>query len=210
MAVAAFATGFTLCSCGGGSGSGSGNGAFAVSAKEFTSGSKSFYISAMNLWTLRSTEKANNLILSEPDNYESTGACWGEITTGSYDKENAGHAVVLFHYTYFPQSNSGELAWSWDAADPKNVPTEALAMITTIHTLPKEDAADDEEGGKKDGSTGLDNNLSGIGEPDDPTALAEHYKQMRIEFNFNTGMCVLYCGCGAYSQELHFDVRRGQ
>lgn len=208
LAVAAFATGFTLCSCGGGGGgSNSANGSYAVTTKQFANGSKAFYVLANNLWTLRSTGPVDGLIMSGPDDYTGTAASWGEITTGSYDKEDAGHAVVLFHYQYDANTNTGVLEWSWDAADTNNVPTQALAMITSIHTLPKEDAADDQEGGKKDGSTGLDNNLSGIGEVDDPTALAEHYRQLRLELNFNTGMCVLYCGCGSYSQNLHFDVR---
>lgn len=207
LAVAAFATGFTLCSCGGGGGGGTaGSGSYAVTANEFANGSKSFYIDAMNLWTLRSTSKANNMILSGPDNYIGTKACWGEITTGSYDKEGAGIAIVYFHYTYFPKSNTGELSWSWDSADPNNAPTPALAYITTIHNLAGggEDEGEEGDGGKKDPAMG------GVGVEDDPTALAEHFKQMRIVFDFNTGTCVMYCGCGAYSQTYHFDVRRGQ
>ena len=206
LAVAAFATGFTLCSCGGGGGNGA-NGSYAVTAKQFANGSKAFYILANNLWTLRSTAPVDGLVMSGPDDYTGTVASWGEITTGSYDKDDAGHAVVLFHYNYDSKTNTGVLEWSWDAADKNNVPTGALAMITTIHTLGGGDAEGDEEEGNGGGTTGTGNDLLGVGEQLDPLALAEHYRQLRLELNFNTGMCVLYCGCGAYSQNLHFDVR---
>ena len=202
LAVAAFATGFTLCSCGGGGGGGAAgaNSSFAVTTKQFTNGSKSFYILANNLWTLRSTGSADGLIQSDPDNYTGTATCWGEITTGSFDKKNAGHAVVLFRYHYDAKKNEGILEWSWDSADANNEATPSLAYITTIHNLPG-GGGDDEEGGKDE--------MGGVGEELDPLALAEHYRQARVEFNFNTGMCVLSCGCGAYSQNIHFEVRTG-
>ena len=201
LAVAAFATGFTLCSCGGGGGSGA-NGTYAVTAKQFANGTKSFYILANNLWTLRSTAPVDGLILSGPDDYTGTAASWGEVTTGSYDKEEAGIAIVLFHYQYDSKTNTGVLEWSWDSADKNNKPTPSLAYITTIHNLAGGGGGDEQEDGNNDG-------MHGIGIEDDPTSLAEHYRQLRVEFNFNTGMCVLYCGCGAYSQNLHFDVRTG-
>lgn len=62
-------------------------------------------------------------------------------------------------------------------------------------------------GGGDDDDGGDDGEMGGIGEEDDPTALAEHYRQPRLEFNFNTGQCVMYCGCGTYTQNLHFAVR---
>lgn len=189
---------FTLTSCGGGEGDEVG---YIVTPQQFASGSKSFYILANNLWTIRATD-SNNLILSAPDKYTNTAAAWGEITTGSYDKDNAGHAICYFHYQYNPEDKTGVLEWSWDSADPNNSPTAALAFITTIHNL-KGNGANEEGNGNKEEEMG------GIGEEDDPTALAEHYRQLRLELNFNTGMCVLYCGCGAYSQNLHFDVRAG-
>lgn len=189
---------FTLSSCGGGDGE---DGGYIVTANQFASGSKSFYILANNLWTIRATDP-NNLILSDPDKYTNTAAAWGEITTGSYDKEGAGRAICYFHYQYNPENKTGVLEWSWDSADPENAPTAALAYITTIHNLEGGGGGDDDNGDDDEG-------MGGIGIKDDPTALAEHYRQLRLELNFNTGMCVLYCGCGAYSQNLHFDVRAG-
>lgn len=201
LAAATLVVPCTLTSCGGGGGGGgsAANNTFCVTAKEFANGNKTFYIDAMNLWTLRSTAQANDMILSNPDNFKGTVACWGEITTGSFDKYDAGIAIVYYHYTYNAATNEGELTWSWDAADPKNAPTPALACITTVHTSIE--------------GTGTDPNkdlmIGGSGSNQDPVSNAEHYKQMRIQFNFNTGTCVLYCGCGAMSQELHFDIRKG-
>lgn len=183
-----------LTSCSGGEGSEAG---YIVQPNEFASGAKSFYILANNMWTLRSTDPSN-FIPSNPDSYKETARCWGEITTGSYDKDGAGVAIVYFHYHYDKNTNTGTLEWSWDSADPDNAPSQALAFITTIHNLPG--------GGEEDGG-GQDEGMSGIGEPDDPTTLAEHYRMPRIELNFNTGDCVFYCGCGAYTQNLHFEVR---
>lgn len=187
-----------LTSCSGGGDSEAG---YIVTADQFASGAKSFYILANNLWTIRATD-SNNLILSDPDKYTNTAAAWGEITTGSYDKDGAGIAICYFHYQYNPENKTGVLEWSWDSADPNNSPTAALAYITTIHNLEGGGGDEGDGGGKGEG-------MGGIGVEDDPTSLAEHYRQLRLELNFNTGMCVLYCGCGAYSQNLHFDVRAG-
>lgn len=200
LAAATLVIPCTLTSCGGGGGGGGGatNNTFCVTAKEFANGNKTFYIDAMNLWTLRSTAQANDMILSNPDNFKGTVACWGEITTGSFDKYGAGVAIVYYHYTYNAATNTGELSWSWDSADPKNAPTPALAYITTVHNY-------NAGGGEDDYKEGME----GIGGGGDPVSEAEHYKQMRIRFDFNSGMCILYCGCGAQSQELHFDIRKG-
>lgn len=192
LAAAACVVPFTLSSCDGGTG----NDNYAVTGKEFKLGAKSFYIDAMNLWTVRSTEPANNMILSGPDDYTGTVACWGEITTGSFNKPLAGIAKVYFHYTYNAEKNTGELSWSWDPADAGNAPTAALAFITTAHNV-------------AGGGEGEGGGMGGIGEANDMVSEAEHYGQMHIDFDFNTGYCVLRCPCGAMSQNLHFDVRRG-
>lgn len=183
----------SLTSCGGG---GDSETSYAVLPKQFASGSKAFYILANNLWTLHATE-SSDLIQSGPDNATGTVSAWGEVTTGSYDKDGAGKAIVLFHYSYNANTNTGTLSWSWDSADANNKPTPALAYITTIHNYA---GGGGDEGDPQEG-------MEGIGEGDDPTALAEHYRMPRVEFNFNTGDCVLYCGCGSHTQNLHFEVR---
>lgn len=202
LAAATLVVPCTLTSCGGGGGGGgsAANNTFCVTAKEFANGNKTFYIDAMNLWTLRSTAQANDMILSNPDNFKGTVACWGEITTGSYDKYGAGIAQVYYHYTYDAAHNKGTLSWSWDSADPKNAPTPALTYITTVHNL---------NGGEGEGNNNNNNHMEGIGQGGDPVSQSEHYTQMRIEFDFTTGTCVLHCGCGAQSQTLHFDIRKG-
>lgn len=199
LAASVLGASLTLTSCSGG---GDEEGGYVVTANQFATGSKSFYILANNLWTIRATEP-NNLILSDPDKYTNTAAAWGEITTGSYDKDGAGHAICYFHYQYNPEHKTGVLEWSWDSADPNNSPTAALAYITTIHNYSAGGGVEGEGGDNGDGG------MEGVGESSNPTSLAEHYRQLRLELNFNTGMCVLYCGCGAYSQNLHFDVRAG-
>lgn len=195
LAAATLVVPCTLTSCGGG---GSSNSSFTMTAQEFQNGSKSFYINAMNLWTMRATSQAGNLILSGPDKYSGTVKCWGEITTGSYDKHDAGIAQVLFTYRFDAEENKGHLSWSWDSADPNNAPTAALAFIVTAHNLP---------GPVEDGE--VNEGMGGTGEELGPLATAEHYQQMSMEFNFNTGMCVLRCGCGAPSQMIPFSLRMG-
>lgn len=194
VAASVIGTSLTLTSCGGGD---ENEGGYVVTAQQFASGSKLFYIEANNLRTLHATG-SSGLITSGPDNYTGTVTAWGEITTGSYDKENAGIAVVLFHYHYNKETNIGTLEWSWDSADPENAPPPALAYITTVHNLPSGGGGDDDDGGD-------DGEMGGIGEEDAPTALAEHYRQPRLEFNFNTGQCVMYCGCGPNMAQLKLD-----
>lgn len=194
LAAAACVIPFTLSSCGGGGDSGE----FCVTSKEFASGSKAFYISAMNLWTARATDLAGDIILSGPDKYKGTVVCNGEITTGAYDKHDAGIAKVQFHYTYNADENTGVLSWSWDSADPKNAPTAALTYITTVHNYP----------GGGNGEEGYGGQMEGTGTGGDPVSQAEHYGQMHIDFDFKTGDCVLHCACGSMSQHLHFDIRK--
>lgn len=186
-------TSVTLTSCGGG---GEAEASYVVLPNQFANGGKSFYILANNLWTLHATEQSG-LIQSGPDTYTGTVSAWGEVTTGSFDKEGAGKAIVLFHYSYNKDTNSGTLSWSWDSADMNNKPTPALAYITTIHNYA---GGGGDEGNAPEG-------MEGTGEGGDPTSLAEHYQMPRVEFDFNTGNCVLYCGCGTHSQNLHFEVR---
>lgn len=185
-----------LTSCSGGDGS---EASYIVQPNEFASGAKSFYILANNMWTLHATEPSG-LIMSGPDHYMGTVAAWGEVTTGSFDKDGAGKAIVLFHYHYDKETNTATLEWSWDSADPENAPKPALAYITTIHNYAG--AGNEEAGNQTEGD-----NMEGVGKGDDPLALAEHYRMPRVKFDFNTGQCVLYCGCGSYTHNLHFEVR---
>lgn len=82
VAASVLGASLTLISYGGGGGGSESAGGYVVTPSQFASASKSFYILANNLWTLRATEPSG-LIMSGADNYMGTVAAWGEVTTGS-------------------------------------------------------------------------------------------------------------------------------
>lgn len=193
---------FTLSSCGGGGGGNESTGGFVVTPQQFAAG-KAFYIMANNVWTLRATDPSG-LIQPPTDTYSGAVSCLGEITTGDYENEDAGRAVVYFTYSYNQATNTGKLSWSWDSSNENNTPTPSLAFVTSIHNLA---GGQDNGGNNNNNGGGNEEEMGGIGEEGNQVSLAEHYAQAFLLFDFNHGTCLFHCPCGAQSQTIPFSVR---
>lgn len=195
LAVAAFATGFTLCSCGGGGGGGA-NGAYTVTSKQFASGSKSFLVRAQKEWFVEGGLAADGVIIHPGEEASGAANCYGTVSLGMGNSVKT--ASMYMHYTYDADRQMGTLEMSWNEGDRENELSTALTNIVAIHNIA-------EGGGEEDG--GNENNRpGGIGEEGNPLSSSEHYGPTVIRFDFTTGTCVMQCACGACSQMIPFDV----
>ncbi len=196
MAVAAFATGFTLCSCGGGGGGNGSSDAYGVTAKQFSSGAKSFLVRAQNMWFVEGGLSASGITMSPTEVDTGATNCYGTVSLGTGN--SAKTATMYMHYVYRSADKTATLTMSWNPGDRENELSTALTNIVSIHNIA-------EGGGEEDGGN-ANNQPGGVGEEGNPLSSAEHYGPTRIEFDFNTGTCIMYCACGAASQTLPFDV----
>lgn len=199
MAVAAFATGFTLCSCGGGGGGGGAvgsNGAYTITAKQFASGSKHFLIRAQNMWFVEGGQAADGVTMSPTEVTSGAANCYGTVSLGQGNAAKT--ATMYMHYVYRASEQTATLTMSWNVGDRENELSTALTNIVSIHNIA-------EGGGEEEGGN-ANNHPGGIGEEGNPLSSAEHYGPTRIEFDFKTGTCIMYCACGAATQTLPFDV----